>query len=108
MTKSIHIAFNIPTGAKAQDTEWLVSDYYADDVGKYRCNLAISTNGLVQYTVDGGTTWLYINKGSKLKANSSYGFDIYTRAGDLINFKCPDIGGTTLLLGRLDTIKHEG
>ncbi len=108
MTKSIHIAFDIPAGAKAQNAEWLATDYYANDVGKYRCNLAISTNGMVQYTVDGGTNWMFINKGAALKANSSYGFDIYTRAGDQINFRCPDVGGTTLILGRLDTIKHEG
>jgi len=43
-----------------------------------------------------------------LKANCSYGFDIYVRAGDLINFRTPTVGGITLLLGRLDSIKDEG
>jgi len=108
MAKTVHIAFDIPTGAKAQNAEWLATDKYSDDVGKYRFNVAINTLGLVEYTLDGGTVWLTINEGRQLKANCSYGFDIYVRSGDLINFRCPDVGGTTLLLGRLDALKHEG
>lgn len=108
MPKSIQIAFNIPTGVKAQDEEWINTDYHVDDLGKFRCNLVISTDKTVQYTVNSGTNWFWIDEGRKLKANCAYGFDIYVRAGDFINFRTPDAGGTTLLLGRLDSIKDEG
>ena len=107
MPKSIQIAKDISTGAKAQNTPWLDPDHYIDDLGKWRCNLAVSVDARVQYTINGGTTWLFINDGVNLKANCSYGFDIYVRAGDQINFRTPDIG-VTLLLGRMDSIKDEG
>ena len=107
MPKSIQLVETIPNGAKAQDAVWITpTDKLIDDIGKWRTNIAIDIDARVQYTVD-GTTWLFINEGNDLKAGCSYGFDIYVRAGDLVNFRTPDTG-VTLLLGRMDSIKDEG
>ena len=75
-------------------------------ISKFRANIVISIDARVQYTVDGSTFFL-INEGNDLKANCSYGFDIYVRAGDKINFRTPDTG-VSVLLARLDSIKDEG
>lgn len=106
MAKSIQIVKDAVNGAKTQNVSWFSPDFYIDDIGKWRCNIALSIDARVQYTVD-GTTWLLINGGNDLKANCSYGFDIYVRAGDTVNFRTPDTG-VTLLLGRMDSIKDEG
>ena len=108
MPKSIHLVETITNGAKAQDAKWITpDDKLIDDIGKWRGNIAIDIDARVQYTVNGGTDWLLINEGVDLKASCSYGFDIYVRAGDLVNFNTPDTG-VTLLLGRMDSIKDEG
>ncbi len=108
MPKSIQIAVDIPTGTKAQNIEWMGNDYEVDDLGKFRCNIAVDTDSIVEYTIDSGTNWLQLNAGDVLLANCSYGFDIYVRAGDQINFRSPSAGSRDLLLGRLDSIKDEG
>lgn len=111
MPKSVVIAVDIPSGVKAEDAKWLAIDFKVTDLGKFRCNIVIATNNKVEYTVNGGSVdadWFLINGGANLRPQSAYGFDIYVRAGDLLNFRCPDIGGTTLRLGRLDSIKDEG
>jgi len=108
MPKSINIAFDIPVGAKAQNDEWLVADLEVDDLGKFRFNIATSTAVVVEYTLNSGNNWLKLNGGTALIANSAFGFDLYVRAGDLINFRTPTGGGTTLIIGRGDSVKDEG
>jgi hypothetical protein len=106
MPKSIQIAVDFPTGAVTQNVSWRTPDYEVDDLGKFRCNIAIDIDARVQYTVDGSTFFL-LNEGNDLKASCAYGFDIYVRAGDTINFRTPDTG-VSVLLARLDSIKDEG
>jgi len=108
MPKTIRIALDIPAGPHTQFAEWLTSDFEVDDIGKFRCNIVLGEARVFQYTVNSGTKWISINVGETLVANSSYGFDIYVRAGDLINFRSPTAGTTTVVLGRLDSIKDEG
>ena len=111
MPKTIQIAVDIPSGVKGEDVKWLASDFAVTDLGKFRCNIVLAADNSVEYTVNGGATdadWFLINSGDDLLSQCSYGFDIYVRAGDLINFRCPDVGGTTLRLGRLDSVKDEG
>lgn len=108
MPKSINIAFDIPTGAKTQNEEWLTEDFFVDDLGKFRFNIVVNSAVVVEYTVDSGNNWIKINAGDALIANCSYGFDLYVRATDLINLRTPTVNGTTLILGRLDSIKDEG
>ena len=108
MPKSIRIALDIPAGPHSQNVKWLAQDFPVDDLGKFRCNIALGEARVFQFTVDGGTKWISINVGEALIANSSYGFDIYVRAGDLINFRSPTSGTTTVVLGRLDSVKDEG
>ncbi len=106
MAKSIQIVKDVIAGAKGQNVSWFTPDFYIDDIGKWRCNIALDSDARVEYTVN-GTTWLFINNGKSLKADCSYGFDIYVRAGDLVNFRTPDVG-VSLLLGRMDSVKDEG
>ena len=108
MPKSVHIGLDIPAGSFSAQEEWLVSNHPVDDLRKYRCNLVVGTSSVVEYTVDGGDNWFKINLGEPLFIKCSYGFDIYVRAGDLLNFRSPTIGTNTLILGRLDSIKDEG
>ena len=108
MPKSINIAFDIPNGAKTQNTEWLAQDFFVDDLGKFRFNICVTPTAVVEYTVNGGANWMNINANDPLVANGSYGFDIFVRVQDLINFRTPTAGGTTVILGRLDSIKDEG
>jgi len=108
MPKTIQIAFDIPTGNFIQNAEWLGTDFAVTDLGKFRCNIVVSTASAVDYTINSGANWIKINEGKALVANAGYGFDIYVRAGDQINFRSPTSGTTTLVLGRLDSIKDEG
>lgn len=112
MPKTIQIAVDIPSGVKTQNTKWLVTDFPVTDLGKFRCNIVLGTEARIEYTVTGGAggddDWFTINNGEDIKSQSSYGFDIYVRAGDLINFRTPTAGGTILRLGRLDSVKDEG
>lgn len=108
MPKSIQIALDITPTGYAQNVEWLSQDYNVDDLGKFRVNIVTSTASVVEYTVDSGANWIKINEGKALVVNCGYGFDIYVRAGDQINFRSPTVGTTTVILGRLDSIKDEG
>ena len=108
MTKSINIDFDIQNGAKAKDVEWLGTDFAVDDLGKFRFNICVTPSAIVEYTVNSGDDWMNINAGDALSNNGAHGFDIYVRAGDLINFRTPTTGGTTVVLGRLDSVKDEG
>lgn len=107
MPKSVRVAVDIPLGIKAQFAEWML-DHPVDDIGKFRCSLAVATDCVVEVTVNSGTSWLKLLGGEVLKSNCFYGFDIYVRPGDLINFRTPTAGSRHLLLGRLDSIKDEG
>ena len=108
MAKSVRIAVDIPLGIKAQFAEWIIPDYKVDDIGKFRCSLAVSSDTVVEVTVDSGANWLKLQAGAVLKGGCFYGFDIYVRPGDRINFRTPTSGNRILLLGRLDSIKDEG
>ena len=108
MSKSVQVAATIPNSGFAQDAEWLASDYEATDVGKLRFNIAVDSAVIVEYTLNSGTDWVTINEGDALVADASYGFSIYIRAGDLVNFKSPSAGTTTVIIGRLDLITDEG
>jgi hypothetical protein len=108
MAKSVRIAVDIPLGLKQPLAEWMNPEHKVDDIGKFRCSLAVSADSVVEVTVDSGANWLKLNSGDTLKGGCFYGFDIYVRPGDLINFRTPSGGNRFLLLGRLDSIKDEG
>ena len=104
MPKSISIAVDIPQTTFAQNVEWLASDFAVDDLGKFRCNIVTNNAVAVDYTVNSGGDWIKINEGKPLVANAGYGFDLYVRAGDLLNFRTPTGGGTTVILGLPATV----
>ena len=108
MPKSITVALDIPAGTFGQNVEWLGTDHRVDDLGKYRVNVVVSTESVVEYTLNSGTLWIKINEGQALKIRGGYGFDIYVRANDRLNFRSPTSGTTTLSLLRVDSIKDEG
>ena len=108
MPKSINIAFDIPTGAKAQNEEWLTTDWRVGDLGKFRFHIVTNTAVVIEFTLDGGSNWIKLNAGDAIVANSSFGFDLYVRANDRLNFRTPTGGGTSIIIGRADSIKDEG
>ena len=108
MPKSIQVAKDVPAGSFSQNQSWLSPDYYINDLGKLRVNVALSTASVVEYTVNGGVNWIKINAGDALIVNCSYGFDVYVRAGDQFNLRSPTSGTTTVVLCRTDSIKDEG
>ena len=107
MPKSIQIAYTVPNGSYAQNQTWFATPKLIDDLGKFRINIAITTQSVVEYTVD-NLNWIKINNGFALKPSCSYGFDIYVRAGDKLNLRSPTEGSTNVILCRLDSIKDEG
>jgi len=108
MPRSIQIAVDVIPNSYAQNVPWLTPYYKINDLGKFRCNIALGTANVVEYTVDGGANYIKINSGNALIANCAYGFDLYVRAGDNLNFRSPTAGNTIVIMTRCDSIKDEG
>jgi hypothetical protein len=102
------------SGAKSQNTEWFSSDLQEQAVNeqfgasKFRVTLAISSEVKVQLTLDSGTTWVYFNEDSALKADSIYVFDVPVRQGDTFNMRTNDSAGTTVRFCRVSEVSMEG
>lgn len=85
------------SGAKAQNAEFFASDITipahlsGESIKVHVAALADS----IEFTLDSGTTWHDI-KGSALAADTPETFTIFVDGTDALNFRCPDIGGTTL------------
>ena len=97
-------------GAKTQNTEWLAADLIpAVDDGKatiYRVTMAfLVTAPIVEVTYDSGTTWHQLNSGAAIPINRLFSFDLSgLNNGDLVNFRTPTSGGTTLNIFRVDSL----
>lgn len=92
------------TGAKAEDAEFFSSDLAprssATPVAYRYIVTIVSLNDLIEVTVDSGTTWVTL--GTPTAATlTTYSFNV--RTGDTVNFRTPNVGGTTLTLFRVDS-----
>jgi len=75
---------------------------------KVRVTLAVSSNSVIEATLDDGVTWLKFNQGNNILAESIYDFDLPLRNGDLFNLRTTNPSGTTVRLCRLDQVTNEG
>ena len=75
---------------------------------KVRVSIATSSNCVLQFTIDNGTTWLNFNQGNNILADSLYAFDVPLRNQDMFNLRTPNPSGTTVKLCRLDQVTNEG
>lgn len=97
------------SGAKAQNADWLSPDLGVDrGDGKIRVALAVTTNSIIEVTLDGGTIWVKLNEGKALVADSYYGFDVMVRTADQFNMRTPDAAGTSVHFARYDFLNTEG
>ena len=102
------------SGAKAQDAEWFSADLTSEatseqfSASKFRIHLAINSAVKAMITLDSGTTWVYLNQGTALTADSAYVFDIPVRKTDTFNMKTDDSAGTTVHYCRISEVSMEG
>ena len=76
------------TGAKAANAPWFDSDITnLNDSWNLVIHIAIETASVVQYTLDGGTKWINLNKGENLVAGSGYTFNIPIMKDDAFNLR---------------------
>ena len=102
------------SGSKAQNAEWFSSDLSPEtlssdqEASKFRISVAVSAAVDVQITLDSGTTWLKLNSGNTLVADSLYIFDVPTRFGDTFNMRTSTSGGCTVRVCRISEVGMEG
>jgi hypothetical protein len=76
------------TGVKAANAPWFDSDITnLKDSWDLVIHIAIGTTSVVQYTLDGGTNWINLNKGENLVAGSDYTFIIPIMKDDAFNLR---------------------
>ncbi len=76
------------TGAKAANAPWFDSDITnLKDSWDLVIHIAIGTTSVVQYTLDGGTNWIDLNKGENLVAGSDYTFIMQVMKDDAFNLR---------------------
>ena len=87
--------------AIAASTKWFASNLIINIAERLRVTIVENTGVLINITRD-GTNWTSLNSNQPLIASSEYAFDISVRAGDLFNISTPTVGGTTILVCRVD------
>lgn len=98
------------TGAKTINTEWLAADLIPDvDTDKattFKVTMAFSvTAPVVEVTYDSGTTWVALNGGGVIPISQLFSFELPgLNKDDLVNFRTPTTGGTTLDIFRVDAL----
>ncbi len=92
------------TGVKAADAPWFDSDITnLNDSWNLVIHIAIGTASVVQYTLDGGTNWINLNKGENLLVGSGYTFSIPITKDDAFNLRHTNTvaGDINIVLARL-------
>lgn len=95
------------TGAKAQNAEWLAADITVGDIEAGRSStleltmIFSVTAPVVEYTLDSGATWYPLKLVALIVGETLIERIPGVLAGDLINFRTPTVGGTTLDLFRV-------
>jgi hypothetical protein len=92
------------TGAKAANAPWFDSDITnLNDSWNLVIHIAVGTASVVQYTLDGGTNWINLNKGENLVAGSGYTFSIPIMKDDAFNLRHTNTaaGDINIVIARL-------
>lgn len=98
------------TGAKLINAEFLAADIVPDvDVEKattLRVTMAFTvTAPIVEVTYNSGTDWIALNGGAPIPISQLFAFDLPgLDKDDLVNFRTPTTGGTTLKIFRVDAL----
>jgi len=98
------------TGAKTQNTEFfgtdIVSTIEDGKATKYRLTMAFTvTPPVIEVTYDSGSNWIPINSGGAIPIGQLFQIDIPGIDNtDLINFRTPTTGGTTITIFRVDSL----
>lgn len=109
-------ALAAPTGAKAQNAEWLAADidyanensWPSDKRAKFKISLAVSAAVVIEVTRDSGATWTKLNAGNALTADCDYMFDVQIAKTDKFNMRTPTAGGCTIRYCYIDAVLGEG
>lgn len=96
------------TGAKAQNAEFFSSDLLPQSTDtthatKFKITIAVAEAAkTLEVSVDSGTTWSKLNNAVALVQLAVQTIEMAIRPGDLFQLRCPEVGGCTLNLCRVD------
>ncbi len=90
------------SGAKAQNEEWLASDFEpgtrANKALRLILEISLSVqNAIIEVTFDSGVTFSALNSGTALTIGNTFLFDVFVKNGDQFNIRTPTGGGTTVI-----------
>lgn len=91
----IRSIYQKPTGAKAQDTDWITDATPVREDGELIIQVSVTAEKKVEITLD-GTNYDLLNDDTALKANTLYRFKIDVDNTMTFNIRCPDTGGCTI------------
>lgn len=108
------IVLDTPTGAKAQNAEWLAADidytneasWPSDRRGRAKISLAVSAAVDIEITRDSGATWEKLTSAA-LTAELNTEFYIQLAKTDKFNMRTPTVGGATIRHCFIDLLPDE-
>lgn len=108
------IASGLPTlddgtgpGSKSANQEWFTIDCSDTKVPvnlsrQILIHFAISTDSVIEYTLDSGSNWVAFNNKSPLSNNTGYELGLRIRNGDLFNIRATE--ALTVIFARVDVV----
>ena len=92
---TISSIYEKPTGAKAQNVDWITDATPLQEASTIIVQVSISSAVKLQVTLD-GTNYDYLNEGTALVADSMYRFEIDVDDTMTFNINTDDAAGTTI------------
>lgn len=111
MAKNVYAVDSLSNVVVVTNQEWFTNDIKFSirqgSASKLRVSIAVSSNSVIQFTVD-GSTYISFNEDKNIIANSLYNFDVPIRNGDFFNLRTTNPSGTTVVVCRVDQVPVEG
>ena len=92
---SIRSIYEKPTGAKAQNVDWITDATPIREDGILLINVSVDDAVVIETTLD-GTNYETMNDGAALVANARYRWEIDVDNTMTFNIRTPTAGGTTI------------
>jgi len=92
---TISSIYEKPTGAKAQNVDWITDATPLQEASTLIIQVAISSSVILEVTLD-GTTYDSINEGTALTADTLYRFEIDVDDTMTFNIRTADAAGVTI------------